>query len=309
MYYRLDKGVIHNHKYKGLDYGSIILYSLFYDRSILPEDSENVLVGPDGRRLFIIFSVDEMCAVMKCDDVNIIAGFLQQLTDAELINVVGQPDGKPPVIFVNHSDGSGLALMDNSTHKSEPVKPIIVMAEPEPHDIGEIGCNSSEAESTTNDTALCPEESDTKSVVANEPENTPAVNPKPESTSIIEAPANKSPHSEDSADSVKDNAVNANDDASGVKTEIKNNENSSLFNTRYTSIHAACKGEFSLHDTQTIWSYIVEKKCIEESRWDDFSYIFNWVSDKYNETLSRFGGGDSGTKFDGLMTIIGESSV
>jgi len=100
-FYIVPKGLIHSEKYKGLGGSAKLLYVLMYDKSLIREgDSDDVLIGDDGRRLFINYSVDEMSSDLF-SDIGAVHSYVSQLSEVGLIRVVEQRGGVAPVIFVH----------------------------------------------------------------------------------------------------------------------------------------------------------------------------------------------------------------
>jgi len=348
MHYVLHKEFVHSSRYKGLDWGAVILYTLFYDRSLLPGSDVDELVepdkfvGPDGRRLFIVFSFDEMMTSMDCGKADLDL-FLRQLSDANLINVIEQPGGRPPVIFVNSIDSAASPLSNSSSKPalkrsandispgSSPVtNPII---DPTPPNMPNKNVNNVVAPSTKTEATKATVDTSDDVVV---------VEPRAEYVSLIESFASGSPHGEDnqgskpsapeaSAEPIKQLLVDSGDDKKlnpeAIKAGFSNSDVSDLvsaaidgtgkvetetqtapyphFEGRNLALHAACNEDFSMHDIHTIWTFMNEQ--IDEKYWDNYGYLFNWLSEKYKEMYSRFGGGDSDTRLDGLIQIINKS--
>jgi len=97
--YLIPKVLIHSDRYKNLQTDAAVLYAVLFDKSIMSDDDDDVLIGDDGRRLFITSPVSEIIADL--DFVDKRAEILLRELDSEgLVKVVGQGNGSLSGIIV-----------------------------------------------------------------------------------------------------------------------------------------------------------------------------------------------------------------
>jgi hypothetical protein len=89
--------------FEGFEAAELFLYAVLFTKSLVFDYDENpgVLLGDDGRRLFVTCSYEDLARELGWLNVDNVKYGLDVLTSVKLVNVVEQRNGMPPVIFVH----------------------------------------------------------------------------------------------------------------------------------------------------------------------------------------------------------------
>jgi hypothetical protein len=103
--YLLPKGVAKaNQLFVNLEGPVLLLYAILYTKSICfdfeIDDDPGVLLGDDGRRLFVTCTYEELGQELGFYTADLVKSYLDVLGRYNLVNVIEQRRGVPPVIFV-----------------------------------------------------------------------------------------------------------------------------------------------------------------------------------------------------------------
>jgi hypothetical protein len=108
--------------FEGLEATEVYLYAVLFTKSLVFDYNENpgVLLGDDGRRLFITCSYEDLARELGWLSIDNVKYGLDVLAGAKFVNVVEQRNGMPPVIFVHLpvSVHTGLLQSENSANES-----------------------------------------------------------------------------------------------------------------------------------------------------------------------------------------------
>ena len=120
--YIIPKVLIHSDRYKNLQTDAAVLYSVLFDKTVVSDEDVDVLICEDGRRLFVTYPVTGILSDLKFDE-KLTDILIRELVTADLIKVVEQQNGNPPVIIVFPVPGEPVHN-DVSSDLYDPADPI-----------------------------------------------------------------------------------------------------------------------------------------------------------------------------------------
>ena len=305
--YLIPKVLIHSDRYKNLQTDAAVLYAVLFDKSIMSDDDDDVLIGDDGRKLFITSPVSEIIAGL--DFVDKRAEILLRELDSEgLIKVVGQGNGNPPgiIVFPISGEAGGMLSDEAGDLLSDEADDLL----------------SDEADDLLSDEIDRPvsAENDRREVssvklrfigppvaaVSCEAVSDPVfakAEPDPDYTQTESEPDYTLAESEPGF------VMNEYIPIHELKTPVSDFSNNAAsaphpVSNRILALQGACNNEFSPSDVRELW--ISMQDVIDEARWDDLDFLSGWLRSIYSEMHSRVAGGDKFVRIALLQDLISE---
>jgi len=308
--YLIPKVLIHSDRYKNLQTDAAVLYAVLFDKSIVSDDEDGVLIGDDGRKLFITNPVSEIIAGL--DFVDKRAEILLRELDSEgLIKVVGQVGGNPPGIIVfpvcegidrpacegvDRPACEGIERREVSSVKLRYIgAPVVAesceIESCETESCETISCETESCETVTDPAFASAEPESVYSQAAPEPLYAQA-EPEPvysQAESEPEIMSNDHIPLHEHQTPLSDFS-----DKAGFAPHPVSN--------RIIALQNACNNEFSPSVVRELW--ISMQDVIDEARWDDLDFLSGWLNSLYVEMHSRVAGGDKFVRIALLQDLI-----
>ena len=305
--YLIPKVLIHSDRYKNLQTDAAVLYAVLFDKSIVSDEDDDVLIGDDGRKLFITSPVREIIAGF--DFVDKRAEILLRELDSEgLIKVVGQGNGNPQGIIVFPvtegadsllSEGIDRPVTEWTDHPVTeeidcPVTEEIDRPVSEGTDRREVSSAKLRFIGSPVAAGSCEAVTDPAfAKVETDPEYTQAES-EPVYTGIKSEPEFV-PNEYIPMHELQTQFSDSSGNTASAPHPVSN---------RIIALRSACNNEFSPSDVRELW--ISMQDVIEEARWDDLNYLSAWLRSMYSEMHSRVAGGDKLVRIALLQDLISE---
>jgi len=298
--YLIPKVLIHSSRYKKLQTDAAVLYAVLFDKSIVSDDDDDVLIGDDGRKLFITNPVSEIIAGF--DFVDKRAEILLRELDSEgLIKVVGQGNGNPPgiIVFPVSEEADGLLSEEADSLPSEEIdRP--VSGETDRREVSSVKLRfigspvAAESCKALIDPAFTKAEPDPDYTQGEPDPDYTQGEPDPDYTQGESEPV-----------FVPNEYVPIHE----LQTPVSDFSNNAVYaphpvSNRILALQGACNNEFSPSDVRELW--ISMQDVIDEARWDDINYLSGWLRSMYSEMHSRVAGGDKFVRIALLQDLISE---
>jgi len=275
--YLIPKALIHSDRYKNLQTDAAVLYAVLYDKSIVSDEDDGVLLSDDGRRLFINSPVGDIIAGL--DFVDKRAEILLRELDCEgLIKVVGQADGSHSgitVFPVSEGTGSPAYEKPDSPACEKPDSP---------------ACEKPDSPACEKHDSPAYEKPDSPPSEKHEHREASSVKLRYIGPTVVAEPCEVV-----TDPTITNDSANYSDNADSAPLPVSN---------RIIALQGACNYEFSPSDVRELW--ISMQDVIDEARWDDLDFLSVWLRSMYREMHSRVAGGDRFVRIALLHDLIGE---
>lgn len=295
----------------------LLIYAILYTNSLADENYDG-LTNEAGLKLFITLDSEVISKETNLTTEQVLSA-ITELQNDKLIRVITQPHGKPPVIFIESLPNAGTV---NLTVESKP-EPEYTPAE---NDI--FGCweevfgkqpdNETKIQLSTylklmdssllmlaiydsenNESAVMPKLENYKQTGIKSVDDFKQEEPEPDDEDVIIY----TPVKEQKKELLQKPIA---DPKQIIEPEpIAEPETQPPPATRKEALNAACDNTLKPTDINELW--VSMQDVIDEEKWNDYTYLRNWLRERYIKMESIVKGGDRFVRMSKLQELIAES--